>query len=190
VREAIQHLVAEGILVNVPHRGTYVAQWTKIDVAETYGLRALLESYAARLAKERMTEEELTELEDIVSEMEVCAPKGDAACLSELDSHFHHRLYELSGHSLLMRILRDLWRRISMLVNFDASTSPDLIEYAQNHRMLLESIKSGDGEKIEQVFREHIIGVGNMLIQRMDESQPEQKAAETTVSSSNSSGTS
>jgi DNA-binding GntR family transcriptional regulator len=171
VREAIQHLVAEGILVNVPHRGTYVAQWTKRDVAETYGLRALLESYAASLAKERMSVEEMTTLENIVSDMEACARRGDAACLSELDLEFHHRLYELSGHTLLMRVLRDLWRRISMLVNFDASTSPDLIEYAQNHRMLLDAIKSGDGIKIEQVFREHIIGIGDIIIQRMEETE-------------------
>lgn len=180
VREAIQHLVAEGILVNVPHRGTYVAQWTKRDVAETYGLRALLESYAASLAKERMSVEELTELENIVSDMETCAPRGDATCLFELDLTFHHRLYELSGHTLLVRVLRDLWRRISMLVNFDASTSPDLIEYAQNHRMLMDALKSGDGIKIEEVFREHIIGIGEVIIQRMEETEPDAEP-ETTV---------
>jgi DNA-binding GntR family transcriptional regulator len=175
VREAIQHLVAEDILVKVPHRGTFVAQWTLNDVSETYGLRALLESYAARLAKERMTQEDFTELEAIVDEMFDCAQRGDSPGLTELDSRFHHRLYDISSHKLLKRKLDELWRRISMLVHFDAETSPDLIEYAQNHRMLLDAIGSGDGGKIEEVFREHILSVGEALIQRM-ENQAEAEA--------------
>jgi DNA-binding GntR family transcriptional regulator len=168
VREAIQQLVGEGILMKIPHRGTFVAQWTKEDIAETYGLRALLESFAASMACSHMSEVDSEELKEIVREMFECAHRGDSACLSELDSRFHRRLYEFSGHKLLQRILNDLWRRVSMLVSFDAETSPDLVEYAENHQMLLEAIVSRNGDEIETVFREHIIGVGNALIERME----------------------
>jgi DNA-binding GntR family transcriptional regulator len=169
VREAIQHLVAEGILVNMPHRGTFVAHWTEGDVAETYGLRALLESYAARLAMGRMTPEQMAELDAMASEMFARAQDGDAAAVFELDLQFHHRLYELSGHSLLRRTLAELWRRISMLVNFDATTSPDLLEYAKNHRMLFDALRTGNSGDVERVFREHIVSVGDALIRRMRE---------------------
>jgi DNA-binding GntR family transcriptional regulator len=168
VREALQQLVGEGILVNVPHRGTYVALWSKSDVIETYGLRALLESYAARLAMKRMTEEEKAELGSIVERMYTRAREGDAVGLSELDRRFHHRLFELSGNAPLRRILRDLWRRIGMMVNFDATTSPDLFQYADNHRMLLDALRSGKADSAEQVFREHIVSVGEALTQRMN----------------------
>jgi DNA-binding GntR family transcriptional regulator len=169
VREAVQQLVGEGILVSIPHKGTFVARWTERDVTETYSMRALLESYAAALAMGRMTPEESAEMEAIVDEMFGHAKEGDAPAVLELDLRFHRRLYELSGHALLEHMLGDLRRRINMLVNFDARTTPDLVEYAQNHRMLLEALHSGDRDHVEHAFREHIAAVGSVLIRRMRE---------------------
>jgi DNA-binding GntR family transcriptional regulator len=169
VREAIQQLVGEGILVSIPHRGTFVARWTERDVAETYSMRALLESYAASLAMTRMSPQESAEMEAIVDEMFRRAREGNAPTVLELDLRFHHRLYELSGHTMLERMLGELRRRISMLVNFDASTTPDLVEYAQNHKMLLDALRTGDRDHVEHAFRAHIIAVGDALIHRMSE---------------------
>jgi DNA-binding GntR family transcriptional regulator len=169
VREAIQRLVAEGILVTVPHRGTFVARWNEADVAETYGLRAILESYAARRAMERLSPEGFASLEAILADMFERARAGDVAGVHDLDLQFHHHLYELSGHSLVRRVLGDIWRRISMLVNLDATTTPDLVDYATNHRVLLEALRTGRGEEVERVFRDHITAVGDALIQRMRE---------------------
>lgn len=178
VREAIQYLVADGILVSEPHRGTFVARWTATDVAETYSLRALLESYAARLAIASMTQAQMAELEQLVEELCAAAQACDGVMMYRRDIQFHHRLYELSGHKLLARMVHDLERRISLLVNLDATTTSDLVQYAQNHRLLLESLKSGDPERAEHVFREHILAVGDALVQRMKE---EHKLAEDTA---------
>jgi len=109
------------------------------------------------------------EMGAIVDEMFARAREGNAAAVLELDLHFHHRLYELSGHAMLERMLGELRRRISMLVNFDASTTPDLVEYAQNHQMLLQALHTGDHDHVEHAFREHIVTVGDALIQRMTE---------------------
>jgi len=171
VREAIQRLVAEGILVHIPNKGTFVAPWDDKDVAETYSLRALLESYAARLTMQRMSQKEREEMESIVERMFEQARANDAEGAHELDIQFHRRLAELSGHSLLVRMLGEIGRRISMLVNLDARTTPDLVEYAQNHDMLLNALKTGDGAYVEQLFREHIVAVGDALIRRMHEEE-------------------
>jgi DNA-binding GntR family transcriptional regulator len=171
VREAIQRLVAEGILVHIPNKGTFVAPWDDTDVAETYSLRALLESYAARLTMQRMSENDRQEMESIVERMFERARANDPDGAYELDIQFHRRLAELSGHSLLVRMLSEIGRRISMLVNLDARTTPDLIEYAQNHNMLLDALKTEDGAYVEQLFREHIVAVGDVLIRRMHEEE-------------------
>ncbi len=169
VREAIQQLVGEGILVSVPNRGTFVARWTERDVAETYSMRALLESYAAALAMSHMTADDSAELESIVEGMFLRAEEENPAEMLELDLRFHRRLYELSRHKMLGHTLGDLRRRISMLVNIDATTSPDLVEYAQNHRMLLQALRTGDRDHVEHAFREHIVAAGDALIRRMRE---------------------
>jgi len=169
VREAVQQLVGEGLLVSIPHRGTFVARWTERDVVETYRLRALLEAHAARLAAERMTPSELRALEGIVDELVLQAQDGNLAAVPELDFRFHLCLYEASGNRLLRGTIEKLWGRISMFVGIDAYTTDNLIHYAQNHRMLLDILKTGDPDTVERVFRQHYAEVSGALVQRLKE---------------------
>jgi DNA-binding GntR family transcriptional regulator len=169
VREAIQQLVGEGVLVTHSYRGTFVAEWTAKDVAEVYGLRAVLEGYAVHLAMQYITSQDLADLEDIIDEMQKLARQGDGEGVSELDIRFHTRICELSQDTLLFKTLAGLRRKIGMLVTIDRELAPDLVELASNHLMLLEAIRTGDPEHTESVFREHIVEVGNTLVQRMCE---------------------
>jgi DNA-binding GntR family transcriptional regulator len=167
VREALQQLVAEEVLVNYPYRGTFVTKWSARDVAEVYGLRAVLEGYAAHRALEHMDEDSFAELERIVNNMCELARQGDGEGVSELDICFHTRLYEFSGHRLLCNSLASLRRRIRMLVTIDRELTQDLVQLAENHRMLLDALRSGDPAHAEDVFRQHIIEVGDGLVARM-----------------------
>lgn len=178
VREAIQLLVGEDILISIPQRGTFVKQWTEQDLLEVYSIRAILESYAARLAVERMTNDEMAELSAIIDEMLQHAEAGEEADVYELDLAFHKRAIELSKHHLLCNLLRKLRRQINIFIRFDTETTPDLLNYASNHLLLLNAIKSRDPKKVEKVFRDHILEVGEVLAKRYQESQ-KQKSSDT-----------
>lgn len=169
VREAIQQLVGEGLLVSHPYRGTFVARWTMSDVMEVYGLRAVLEGYAVHLALEHMSEDMLVELESIVDEMCELARRGDGEGVTKLDIHFHARLYEFSGQRLLCNALADLRRKIEVLTNIDRELTRDLVQLAENHRMLLDTLRSGNPDHAEHVFRQHIVEVGDALLTRLRE---------------------
>ncbi len=178
VREAIQHLVGEEILVSYPHRGTFVAEWTEKDILEIYTVRALLEGYAARLAVQKMTPEELAELTVIIEKMVEKAKENDEASVFEYDLLFHLRAYEFSRHELLCRLLSNLRRRIYFYIKLDADTTPSLVHYAENHFLLLDSLKSRDPDQAEKVFREHLESVGKVLAERyMQKRLNEQKAS-------------
>ncbi len=169
VREAIQQLVGEGLLTTHPYRGTFVARWTVRDVIEVYGLRAVLEGYAVHLALERMTEDMIAELESIVEGMCELARRGDGEGVTELDIRFHACLYEFSGQRLLCDSLAALRRKIEALTNIDRELTQDLVRLAENHRMLLDALRSGDPDHAEHVFRQHIVEVGDALVARMRE---------------------
>lgn len=166
VREAIQFLVGEGILVSYPHKGTFVAEWDDNDILETYSIRAILEGYGARLLVENLTPEIQEELENIVWSMKEKAAAGDSASVYELDIKFHKKAYSYSRHSLLCNLLRKLRRRLSFYIKMDSITTPDLEEYAENHQFLLEVITGGDPDQAEKYFREHILSVGSTLAER------------------------
>lgn len=178
VREAIQHLVGEEILVSYPHRGTFVAEWTEKDILEIYTVRALLEGYAARLAVQKMNPDEMAELTSIIEKMVEKAKENDEASVFEYDLLFHLRAYEFSRHELLCRLLSNLRRRIYFYIKLDADTTPSLVHYAENHFLLLDSLKSRDPDRAEKVFREHLESVGKVLAERyMQKRLSEQKAS-------------
>jgi DNA-binding GntR family transcriptional regulator len=175
VREAIQHLVGEDILVSYPHRGTFVAEWTEKDILEIYTLRALLEGYAASLVVKRMTADEMDELGSIINKMVQKAKEGDEASVFEYDLFFHLRVYEFSRHELLCRLLSKLRRRIYFYIKLDADTTPSLSQYAENHYQLLDSLKSNDPDRAERVFREHLESVGKVLADRYRQKRLEEQ---------------
>jgi DNA-binding GntR family transcriptional regulator len=174
VREAIQQLVGEEILVSHPHRGTFVAEWNEKDIIEVYGVRALLESYAAGLAAQTMKSENFEELSEIVNNMIKAAHEGDATKVFNLDLKFHHRSYELSCNELLCRLLERLGKKITLYVRLDADTTPDLVRYAENHLILINAMKSRDPKGTEKVFRDHILEVGQMMADRFSQNQSSQ----------------
>ncbi len=178
VREAIQHLVGEEILVSYPHRGTFVAEWTEKDILEMYSVRALLEGYAARLAVQNMTAEELSELNSIVNKMVEKAREGDGASVFEYDLLFHLRSNEFSRHDLLCRLLNKLSRRIYFYIKLDADTTPSLVQYAENHYLLLDCLKGGNPDRAESVFRDHLESVGRVLAERYRQKMAEKKESE------------
>jgi DNA-binding GntR family transcriptional regulator len=146
-----------------------VAEWSKEDIIEVYGVRALLESYAAGLASQSMGPEDFEELHGIIDSMREAAQEGDASKVFDIDMHFHLRSYELSGNELLCRLLGRLRRKIHLYVRLDVDTTPDLMHYVENHALLMEALEARDAEYTEKVFREHILSVGKMMAERFSD---------------------
>src|SRR5437667_3712291 len=69
VREALREIEQLGLVVSSLNRGVVVRPLTRRAVLEMYEMRALLEGYAARRAVERLTDADLAELENMVSDM-------------------------------------------------------------------------------------------------------------------------
>ena len=72
VREAIQMLQAEGLVVSVPHTGVSVAPVTSESIQDIFALLEGLETVASRLVAERARPDELDALARLVEEMDRC----------------------------------------------------------------------------------------------------------------------
>ena len=66
VREAFRRLQAEGLILVVPQRGSFVSQPNLEDILEIYQIRTPLECMAARIAAETIEDTKLAVLEDLV----------------------------------------------------------------------------------------------------------------------------
>lgn len=168
VREAIQQLVGEGILVSRPHLGTMVAEWSAKDIAEVYSLRAVLEGFATGLVAEHATAADVAALQRLVDQMRQCGKTLDVKCVIRLDVEFHELLDALANHTLLVRALGSVFRKIKFLLAVDLNanlTTPDVFEqYANNHQAYVDAIRTGDRAHAEAQVRAHMDQVGQRLI--------------------------
>src|SRR3546814_5404480 len=65
----MRRLDAEGLITLIPNRGAFVARWSEDEIKQIYELRVLLESFAAQVAAERITEAERADLRALADEM-------------------------------------------------------------------------------------------------------------------------
>lgn len=173
VREVIRELEASGILVNVPYRGSFVKEWSPRSVRELYTLRSTLEGYAAQLAAECATDEDLQELRDLLEAMRRAARADDVTQLVQHDLEFHQRLWQTCDHGLLAKVLSDLSGQAHMfMMATKAYYSPfsTLEEAADTHEPILAALEVGDSSLAREAINEHISEVGERYVQHLESS--------------------
>ena len=108
VREAIHKLEREGLLERFPSGGYCVAGLSRQDIEETFGIRAFLESYAAKVATLRHKEKELLPLEEKIRQYQDRLDEERIEELTLINTDFHDLLYGLSRSPKLIRMINEL----------------------------------------------------------------------------------
>ncbi|MBI3974245.1 MAG: GntR family transcriptional regulator [Chloroflexi bacterium] len=193
VREALRTLERDGLVVTLPHRGTFVRRVTRREAAERYSLGMELEAFAARLAMPKLLEDDFRRLEQIIDEMAAAADtaRRELQELQELQEHqehqgpaapaphaedvafarsvelnvaFHRYLVERAEHEHLLRA----WLSVNPLnwrfVTYTRLLNPDPVELAERHRSLLAAYRTGDQVLAAAVIRQHIWEVAEQVL--------------------------
>ena len=115
VREAINRLEVEGLIVSIPRKGPAVNVVSKDEIEEIQGIRAELESYGAKLAIGRITEKEIALLENIESRIEKFLKESESfsedipswKIINKLNWQFHSVILKVSGNRKLYQIMNN-----------------------------------------------------------------------------------
>src|SRR6185369_7004780 len=73
-----------------------------------YVVRSTIEVLGARLAVARLTDQDVTALARIGTDMRTAADAGDGRALAIVDASFHEKIMQLSGNGTLLRVWRSL----------------------------------------------------------------------------------
>ena len=168
VREAIHKLEREGLLYRNPTGGFFVSGLTRSDVEETFGIRGVLESYAARLAAIHHQEEELRPLEQKIEEYQLCLDRGEIGALPGINTEFHDLLYDLSRSPRLVKMINDLRDQISRFRKVILKMEEMARVSNEDHRLMLRFIRRRDAEGVERLVREHILRGQEIVIREFD----------------------
>lgn len=162
VREALRQLELEGLVKIVPNKGAYVTGITQTDVRDIYLIRSMLEGLCARWATEHITEEQMTELEEIILLSEFHLKKQEKECadqVSVLDGRFHKVLYEASNSRIMEHVLSDFHKYVKVARRMSVGSKSRAEKSIMEHKGILEAIKNKDADMAEQLANQHIMNV-------------------------------
>ena len=157
IRDALRTLEREGLVVSYPSRGTVVADVSQDEIERVLlPIRIIVERFAYRRALARVSDTDLELLEELVSAMRLAGERGDAEALADADLRFHEHLIALSGQSHCLQLWRTVQPRVRAYFRRDAHGHHDAHEVARQHQQLLDVLRTGDPEALDEAIREHI----------------------------------
>lgn len=183
VREAIGQLQSEGLVEQVPRRGTVVRSVSRRDLVELYELREALESYAASRAAQRIGDEDLQRLQRCCQQMDRIADDLRASGRGQLDEAgmrsylaldmgFHMLLIRASGNGRIMKQVADS-RLLARLLAQPRQTNDlaTLVDANGHHRGILAAVERHDPEAARQAMGGHIIAALRSVLDFLDRQQ-------------------
>lgn len=166
VREALQQLAQEGLVVTHPHRGTVVAAVDEDEVDMLYHLRAELEGAALRALMLREHADLGPTLQILVDAMRRSVRENNLEGLAEKDLDFHRQIVVTSGYQTLARVWSSMDGpiRARLYRSFTGPFRQELIRYtAESHQPVVDAIATGDALTAVTVLKNHILETRSLI---------------------------
>ena len=156
VREAIQRLEREQLVIVSPRCGAKVAGITDKDVKDALDVRILVETMSVSFAAKNITPEQIARLREINGKIEEAIVAEDVARISDLDNLLHRMIGEATGNNVLMDIMRQLEEhvlryRFEYIKSIKANNA-----IANEHEQIIAAIERRDVDAASNYMMEHI----------------------------------
>lgn len=166
VREALNRLEAEGLVILRPRRGFVVASLDISEIAEIFELRMVLEEHASVVATKNRTSKDVSELKkilDVLETIEIDDP-ANIAKWSAYNRMFHTRLFESSSRMHVCGITNMLRDKVERYVRVEVSITGHLDRAQLEHRKIFKAFVEGDAERVGRLSREHCESTAGRLL--------------------------
>ena len=181
VREALQRLQTDGVVLARQGSGTYVQrspsqrvaeltrEFSLHEVLQSLELRMALEELSARLAARHRTEEQMRHIEEATAALREVFGQGPQA--KEADYAFHRAIAVASGNALLVEALDQLSHRVKEGMNVTLSLTREASKERRTrvldeHDRIVHAIRIGDADSAGIAMRYHLDQARNRLLDR------------------------
>ena len=156
LREGMQRLTQEGLLVSIRNRGLFVVEMTPETMRDVYIAREAVERAAAAEVHRIDPAAAGAELLASIDTMASAKSAGDVTGVEEADFTFHRRLVELAESPRLTRMHSTLLTETRMCLRALAGSYVERETRVEEHRALAEAIADGDAELTDRLLVEHM----------------------------------
>ena len=168
IRPVLVRLANEQIVTLTPNRGATVAQPTESEAREVFEVRRLIEPFLIEYFIVAARGTDIDTLTQCIANDEAARRSGDMRRAVRASGNFHLHIASASGHQTLVRILRELVSRTSLiLMTYSTSHTSEASHAAgcrcQEHRALLDAIRLRDQREASRLMREHLLQLESQL---------------------------
>ncbi|MDR2744943.1 MAG: GntR family transcriptional regulator [Desulfovibrio sp.] len=163
VREALQLLVNNGLVVSVPQRGKFIKKLSAKEIQDGYHIGGVLEGAAVAMSVESFDDGDFARLNSLLRSMGELRKTsvGYGEQLADLDVAFHDALLARASNRLMVEQARAMCQRRSKFLLFNlwpGAFTPD--EVVERHKRVLDAVNARSRRVIEETLREHYIELG------------------------------
>ena len=161
IRQVLSQLATEGLVDIEPYKGATVAVVTIDQIYETFSVVAMLEGYAAKLAIENITDDDIKRLSYLLEEQKKI-PEGETQSWYALNSEFHRIINHKSGNGQIIQLLRqttqftNYWFLSIPRMNFKLAIKA--------HEKIVTALTERNGNKARKYMEDHIMVRVNHLV--------------------------
>lgn len=163
VREALQQLTQEGLLVYRRNRGVFVISLDEDDIVDVYLARGAIEREAARIVIRQGEVESFDRLEEYVEGMVEAAESGEWPRIADCDLRFHELLVYASRSKRLRKMFGTLLVETRMCLSALEFAYPTHQRLANEHRNILQSMRRGNETEALELLDAHLLDAMNEL---------------------------
>jgi DNA-binding GntR family transcriptional regulator len=173
LREALQRLSQEGLLVSHRNRGVFVTELSTADIREIYEVRESVETAAANTLLDGSPEQlqdTCEVLKEVIRDMAKQVAASNWQEIARLDMQFHTSFVSGTGNTRLIRIYETLAAESRMcILNLEVSY-PRLDVLVQEHQNLLDLLEAEDRKGLQQAVKRHLRkAVEDLTVPRQDD---------------------
>ena len=171
VREALLRLENDGLVRREANRGFSVWSPTATDVDEILALRVIMESLAAELVIQKLTDEDFTRLDEIIERQKKAIEVKGLLRLTRADRRFHAYFVQRAGNSRLLNMWDEIMGQWEVLIFRRAEYYPAVPgTVVTDHLNILAALQARDLDQVLALHREINERVGCQMKAALDRS--------------------
>ena len=156
LREAFQLLAREHLVIAMPRRGVSIAELGIVQFGELAEAHESIESDIARRAAERITDEQIGLLDQVMVEAAAAEAAGELARIVDLDFQTHTIFGAAAGNRFLLEFQETLLRLLARYVYLGFRRAGTASGAIDDHRHIVEALRGHDPDVVEAAVRTHI----------------------------------
>lgn len=168
VRQSLQRLATEGILIIEEFRGASVRSLSPTEVRHLYEVREVLEGLAARLAAEHAGAPFHRRLRELQDAMNAAASAGDHPEFIELNIRWHQAIIDASDNGYIVDTMRRLNVHLTRILSRSQLRRVEIQAANADHRQITRAILRRTPADAESLMRRHVAAARQTLAPILD----------------------